>query len=226
MVLQMSTDWRSIQDEREKYQAYLCSREWAEKRQAVKERSGDRCERCRILPMEACHHLTYARKYSEKLEDLQAICNACHEYTHGKADFDPKVNCEWLAFVSQLEKLNDEFIDDFSEVIFLAREFPRSIFFAYQSRILNEFRAAWNEFAFVETQKSAVHAVLVDCGYFDSKDVSENVVDACRQFVHGNACVELSVVSFFTQWFLESCPKPPVSGSADRWLKYWGCHHG
>ena len=85
-----TTDWRDIQDDREKYQAYLCSREWAEKREAVKERAGGKCERCTVLPIDAVHHLTYKRKYAERLEDLSAICTPCHEFTHGKSDFDPK----------------------------------------------------------------------------------------------------------------------------------------
>ncbi len=85
----MSTDWRLIEDEREKYKAYLKSPEWAEKRQAVKERSGDRCERCRILTMDDTHHLTYERKYNEPLEDLQAVCTFCHQFIHGIITFDP-----------------------------------------------------------------------------------------------------------------------------------------
>ena len=80
--------------EREKYQRYLCSREWSEKRELVRQRSGGKCERCKRNPMDACHHLTYIRKYNEDLEDLQAICNACHEFTHGKTDFDPALN-DW-----------------------------------------------------------------------------------------------------------------------------------
>jgi hypothetical protein len=39
--------------------------------------------------MECVHHLTYARKYAEKLDDLAGWCNACHEFTHGKTDVDP-----------------------------------------------------------------------------------------------------------------------------------------
>lgn len=85
----MSGDWREINDEKEKYQAYLCSREWAEKREAVRERCGGICERCENLSMDAVHHLTYARKYEESLEDLQSICRFCHEYTHGKLSVDP-----------------------------------------------------------------------------------------------------------------------------------------
>jgi hypothetical protein len=75
--------------ERERYQRYLTSREWAEKRWAVMARSGGRCERCRINQADAVHHLTYIRKYQEQLDDLQAICEPCHEFTHGKSDHDP-----------------------------------------------------------------------------------------------------------------------------------------
>lgn len=83
------TNWRTITVEKEKYQAYLCSREWAEKREAVRNRANGLCERCRALPMAAVHHLPYARKYDESLDDLQAICQPCHDFTHGKDGFDP-----------------------------------------------------------------------------------------------------------------------------------------
>jgi hypothetical protein len=36
------------------------------------------------------HHLTYARKYAEELEDLSGWCKHCHEFTHGKALWDPR----------------------------------------------------------------------------------------------------------------------------------------
>jgi hypothetical protein len=48
----------------------------------------------------AVHHLTYARKYRERLDDLAGWCNQCHEFTHGKTDFDPKdgvLRCSALA---------------------------------------------------------------------------------------------------------------------------------
>ena len=83
-------DWRSIGDGKEKYQAYLCSREWSEKKEAVRKRSKGVCERCRVNEMNAVHHLTYERKYAERLEDLQAICNQCHDFTHAKSQYDPR----------------------------------------------------------------------------------------------------------------------------------------
>lgn len=75
--------------EKERYQRYLCSREWAVLKEQVKKRSGGVCERCRLVESAAVHHLTYARKYQEELEDLQDICEPCHQFTHGKSDDDP-----------------------------------------------------------------------------------------------------------------------------------------
>lgn len=86
------TDWQSIEDEKEKYAAYLCSREWGKKREQVRERAQGMCERCFANAMNAVHHLTYARKYDEHIDDLQAICTPCHDFTHGKSDVDP---CAW-----------------------------------------------------------------------------------------------------------------------------------
>lgn len=71
------------------YQRYLASREWAQRREAVRERSGGRCERCLTNTMQAVHHLTYANLGNEPLTDLVAICNPCHEYLSAKRQDDP-----------------------------------------------------------------------------------------------------------------------------------------
>ncbi len=81
--------WQDIQDEEEKYAAYLCSREWNEKKEAVHARAYGKCERCFVNKIGAVHHQSYKRKYDELLEDLQANCNDCHAFTHGKSDVDP-----------------------------------------------------------------------------------------------------------------------------------------
>jgi replicative DNA helicase len=86
----MPAEWREIEDQREKYQCYLCSREWAVLKEAVHKRAEGVCERCGQYPIDAVHHLTYARKYAEELEDLAGWCKHCHEYTHGKALWDPR----------------------------------------------------------------------------------------------------------------------------------------
>lgn len=99
-----SIDWENIENDKEKYSAYLCSREWAVLREKVRERAGNKCERCKVLPMDACHHLTYERKYDERLEDLQAICTPCHEFTHGKSEADPQALRGWLSYISECKE--------------------------------------------------------------------------------------------------------------------------
>lgn len=81
--------WQLMPEGPEKYQAYLCSREWAVKRRAVLERCGEVCERCHVNPVSAVHHLTYERKFAERIEDLAGWCQGCHAFTHGKSDNDP-----------------------------------------------------------------------------------------------------------------------------------------
>jgi len=83
----MSTDGEL--SDKERYQRYLAGREWGLLKQQVKARSGGICERCKINPSDAVHHLTYERKYNERLEDLQDTCEACHKFTHGLSGEDP-----------------------------------------------------------------------------------------------------------------------------------------
>ena len=73
------------------YQTYLASREWALKREAIRDRSQGKCERCWHSRMDAVHHITYERVGHENLADLMAICDPCHEFLSGKADLDPRV---------------------------------------------------------------------------------------------------------------------------------------
>lgn len=83
-------DWKDIPgDSKEKYQLYLCSREWGLKKYAVHERADNICERCGMDEIKNVHHLTYSRKYREDLDDLQGLCRQCHEFTHGISDYDP-----------------------------------------------------------------------------------------------------------------------------------------
>jgi len=77
--------------ERAKYQEYLASREWAVKREAVRQRSKGKCERCKTNDMHSVHHKTYDRVGNERLTDLQAICDPCHEFVSGKRDDDPAI---------------------------------------------------------------------------------------------------------------------------------------
>jgi len=74
---------------RSEYHTYLASREWAVKREAIKARSDGRCERCGQRDDIAVHHLTYERLGQEDLDDLQGVCQKCHEYLSGKREDDP-----------------------------------------------------------------------------------------------------------------------------------------
>lgn len=86
----MPRDWKDIEgDSKEKYQLYLCSREWAERRMPVLMRSGGKCERCLHYDLDHVHHVSYANKYNEPPEDLAGFCRFCHEFTHGKSNWDP-----------------------------------------------------------------------------------------------------------------------------------------
>ena len=79
----MGLNWRDINNEREKYHAYLCSEEWGKLRFAVRQRSRGTCEKCQLRPMVHVHHQTYIRKYNEQLSDLLAVCDECHNRFHG-----------------------------------------------------------------------------------------------------------------------------------------------
>lgn len=72
------------------YGAYLASREWALKKEAIRERSGGICERCHNAPYQETHHKTYAHIGNEPLDELLAVCSQCHQFLSGKTDNDPK----------------------------------------------------------------------------------------------------------------------------------------
>ena len=77
------------------YYRYLASRKWALRKQAVRERSGGECERCRKRPAASVHHTSYRYLGAEPLEDLLHLCGPCHKYESGLSDFDPsKCDCD------------------------------------------------------------------------------------------------------------------------------------
>jgi hypothetical protein len=67
----------------------LASREWALLKEQVRKRSGGVCERCRVGVYASTHHLTYERIGHERIEDLLAVCEPCHEFLSGKSEYDP-----------------------------------------------------------------------------------------------------------------------------------------
>jgi 5-methylcytosine-specific restriction endonuclease McrA len=75
---------------RKLWNSYLQQPEWIEKREAVEKRCKGICERCYSAPMADTHHITYKRRFVEKLEDLQGLCRNCHDLTHNKLTKKPE----------------------------------------------------------------------------------------------------------------------------------------
>ena len=104
--------WQEMPEGKEKYSAYLCSREWSVLKQAVHDRADGLCERCFTREIEAVHHMSYARKYAERLGDLQGLCNGCHAFTHGKTDVDPRDREEReVRFLRVFDRQQDLYVD-------------------------------------------------------------------------------------------------------------------
>ena len=59
------------------YAAYLRSFAWRALRDRVLERDGGRCVYCGEPAVEV-HHENYSRVGREQLDDLSAVCRACH----------------------------------------------------------------------------------------------------------------------------------------------------
>jgi hypothetical protein len=64
----------------QKYLDYLQSPEWSQMRMKRILKAERCCEACRARPIYLeVHHLTYERLFREKLNDLIALCTACHQ---------------------------------------------------------------------------------------------------------------------------------------------------
>lgn len=73
--------WEKMQAERLKYMA---SKEWQAVRRRKFEQVGRACEKCQATGIVHVHHLTYANLFHEHLDDLQVLCESCHEEAHGR----------------------------------------------------------------------------------------------------------------------------------------------
>ena len=66
--------------------AYYRSELWAAFRAFVRARCHGICEQCGTQPMQAVHHLTYARfGGKERVQDLLGVCHPCHAGLHEQA---------------------------------------------------------------------------------------------------------------------------------------------
>jgi len=71
---------------RRKYNRYLESDEWKQKRDKVLKRANGICEGCLENPAKHVHHLHYGSIFDELLFDLVAICESCHAKIHPELD--------------------------------------------------------------------------------------------------------------------------------------------
>lgn len=76
--------WSDRWDELERmpYDQFLQTREWRERREAVRRRFGYRCAICNSPDALQIHHRTYERRGSEKPTDLVCLCADCHRGFH------------------------------------------------------------------------------------------------------------------------------------------------
>ena len=59
------------------YNLYLCSKQWAEKKEQVYARDSDTCQYCGA-PGQHVHHLSYTHLFDEPLDHLMLLCIHCH----------------------------------------------------------------------------------------------------------------------------------------------------
>lgn len=67
-----------------KYQDYMQTAAWREKRSERLEMDGYCCALCGDKNDLEVHHLTYDRLGNESMEDLITVCHSCHEMLHGR----------------------------------------------------------------------------------------------------------------------------------------------
>lgn len=137
--------------EREKYNKYLCSKEWWAKKDAVTKRAGGYCEKCH-KPGRHVHHLTYIRKYHELLEDLILLCVDCHNETHCIQDSGNEDANERLVRYSVAQPI----IDDMYSA-FLRLEAPV------------RYRKLAEQFGLVEEFDSIIHELLESLQLMESR---------------------------------------------------------
>lgn len=77
------------------YEEYLLSPEWDSLRRRKLKDANYRCEKCKFSVPLQVHHLHYHTLYRESLSDLQALCNGCHRFMHGKGRDLQKCDLVW-----------------------------------------------------------------------------------------------------------------------------------
>ena len=74
---------RELNSRRSRYEAYLETSQWKQKRAAVLQRERFICQGCASNRACDVHHLTYDHLGKELLFELVALCRSCHDVAHG-----------------------------------------------------------------------------------------------------------------------------------------------
>ena len=90
------------------YQDFLKTTYWRGVALAVKERDGKKCAVCGAEKDLSTHHLHYLNHGDElhHLEDLQCVCQSCHDKLHGREKRTPKTGST-LSMQAVLDAIND-----------------------------------------------------------------------------------------------------------------------
>jgi hypothetical protein len=79
----------------DRYDEYLSTYEWHQKRERVLRRDKYLCQGCLEHEAIHVHHLTYARLFNELLCDLVSLCGPCHQLCHPYKDISGR---SWHGF--------------------------------------------------------------------------------------------------------------------------------
>ena len=64
------------------YAEYLTTPHWRKKRRDAIRHYGEKCNRCGGTDGIQVHHRSYKRRGEERMEDLEVLCEGCHENEH------------------------------------------------------------------------------------------------------------------------------------------------
>ena len=80
---------------------YYKSEEWETKRLFALRRAQHRCDKCGSKGPLQVHHLTYDRIYNERPEDLEVLCNKCHEKADREREYDNWYNSAFETYMTK-----------------------------------------------------------------------------------------------------------------------------
>lgn len=157
---------------------YYASREWALLKAEVRKRSDGICERCFLNPYTQTHHLTYLRFGKELLEDLQGLCNGCHEFVSGKSSLDPKLIAQQ---VNEL-RWHDAFVSALKEAVRLKSPVVFSLINRAELRVSQKKNGKGNQIWVLFSEQERLSASLLSetqnknflCSIADSMTDSQN----------------------------------------------------